>query len=126
MSGGHSAAGARRGRLVVVLAISSGIFVAELVLKLIGHGRRPADHFRDGWNVGHLWDPVLGRYGQSAKPARFHVRQAFRGKRKNEVGLTTEHTEYAEQISVSLFRWLSASSVVMTFVDPLNQPTTLA
>ena len=28
-----------------------GIFVAELALKLIGHGRRPADHFRDGWNV---------------------------------------------------------------------------
>jgi len=27
------------------------IFVAELALKLIGHGRRPADHFRDGWNV---------------------------------------------------------------------------
>ena len=28
-----------------------GIFVAELALKLIGHGRRAADHFRDGWNV---------------------------------------------------------------------------
>ncbi len=27
------------------------IFVAELALKLIGHGRRLADHFRDGWNV---------------------------------------------------------------------------
>ena len=28
-----------------------GVFIAELALKLAGHGRRPAGYFRDGWNV---------------------------------------------------------------------------
>ena len=28
-----------------------GIFIIEIVLKLISHGRRPLDYFRDGWNV---------------------------------------------------------------------------
>ena len=28
-----------------------GIFLAEIALKLVAHGRRPLDYFRDGWNV---------------------------------------------------------------------------
>ncbi|HEX8310721.1 MAG TPA: ion transporter [Chthoniobacteraceae bacterium] len=32
---------------VTVLAI----FIIEIVLKLLSHGRRPLDYFRDGWNV---------------------------------------------------------------------------
>ena len=28
-----------------------GIFIAEISLKFIAHGRRPLDFFRDGWNV---------------------------------------------------------------------------
>ena len=27
------------------------VFIAEIVLKLVAHGRRPLDFFRDGWNV---------------------------------------------------------------------------
>ena len=27
------------------------IFVAEITLKIVAHGRRPLDYFRDGWNV---------------------------------------------------------------------------
>ncbi|MCE9518422.1 MAG: ion transporter [Verrucomicrobia bacterium] len=27
------------------------IFICEIVLKLVAHGRRPLDYFRDGWNV---------------------------------------------------------------------------
>ncbi|NDA65555.1 MAG: hypothetical protein EBY09_02780 [Verrucomicrobia bacterium] len=26
-----------------------GIFLAEIALKLVAHGRRPLDYFRDGW-----------------------------------------------------------------------------
>lgn len=28
-----------------------GVFIVEIVLKLMSHGRRPQDYFRDGWNV---------------------------------------------------------------------------
>ncbi len=28
-----------------------GIFLVEIALKLIAHGRRPLDYFRDGWNI---------------------------------------------------------------------------
>ncbi len=28
-----------------------GIFLVEIALKLVAHGRRPLDYFRDGWNV---------------------------------------------------------------------------
>ena len=32
-------------------AVVLAIFVTEIALKLIAHGRRPLDYFRDGWNV---------------------------------------------------------------------------
>src|SRR5687767_11188061 len=28
-----------------------GIFVLELIIRLVGHGSRPQDFFRSGWNV---------------------------------------------------------------------------
>ena len=43
---------ARHGALLRTLdAIVIGIFVLEIALKLLAHGRRPLDFFRDGWNV---------------------------------------------------------------------------
>lgn len=39
-------------RLLATLdAVVLGIFVIEVVLKLLSHGRRPWDYFKDGWNV---------------------------------------------------------------------------
>ncbi|MBE0541875.1 MAG: ion transporter [Verrucomicrobia bacterium] len=43
---------ARHGALLQTLdAVVIGIFVVEIVLKLVAHGRRPLAFFRDGWNV---------------------------------------------------------------------------
>lgn len=43
---------ARHGPLLRLLdAAVLAIFIAEIVLKLVAHGRRPLDYFRDGWNV---------------------------------------------------------------------------
>jgi voltage-gated sodium channel len=43
---------ARHGALLQTLdAVVIGIFVLEIVLKLVAHGRRPLAFFRDGWNV---------------------------------------------------------------------------
>jgi voltage-gated sodium channel len=43
---------ARHGPLLHLLdAAVLVIFIAEIVLKLVAHGRRPLDYFRDGWNV---------------------------------------------------------------------------
>lgn len=32
-------------------ALALSVFVVEIVLKILAHGRRPLDYFRDGWNV---------------------------------------------------------------------------
>ncbi len=32
-------------------AIVLGVFIVEVILKLMSHGSRPLDYFRDGWNV---------------------------------------------------------------------------
>jgi len=37
--------------LVVINEICVGIFVIELVIRIVAYGRRPQDFFRDGWNV---------------------------------------------------------------------------
>lgn len=43
---------AKHGPLLHLLdAAVLAIFIAEIVLKLVAHGRRPLDYFRDGWNV---------------------------------------------------------------------------
>lgn len=43
---------ARHGALLRTLDnVVIGIFVLEIALKLVAHGRRPLDFFRDGWNV---------------------------------------------------------------------------
>lgn len=46
---------ARHGALLRTLdAVVIGIFVLEIALKLVAHGRRPLEFFRDGWNVFDL------------------------------------------------------------------------
>jgi voltage-gated sodium channel len=43
---------ARHGPLLHTLdAVVLAIFIAEIVLKMAAHGRRPLDYFRDRWNV---------------------------------------------------------------------------
>ena len=42
----HHGAWLRRLDIVII-----AIFVVEIALKLLAHGRRPQDFFRDGWNV---------------------------------------------------------------------------
>ena len=43
---------AQHGALLHALdTIVLAIFIAEIVLKLAAHGRRPLDYFRDGWNI---------------------------------------------------------------------------
>lgn len=43
---------AQHGALLQTLdTVVIGIFVVEIVLKLVAHGRRPLAFFRDGWNV---------------------------------------------------------------------------
>ncbi len=43
---------AQHGPLLHVLDTAVlAIFIIEIVLKLVAHGRRPLDYFRDGWNV---------------------------------------------------------------------------
>jgi voltage-gated sodium channel len=43
---------AQHGALLHALDVTVlAIFILEIVLKLVSHGRRPLDYFRDGWNV---------------------------------------------------------------------------
>ncbi len=43
---------AAHGQLLGTLdAIVLGVFIVEVILKLVAHGSRPLDYFRDGWNV---------------------------------------------------------------------------
>jgi len=43
---------AAHGSLLGVLdAVVLGVFIIEVILKLVSHGPRPLDYFRDGWNV---------------------------------------------------------------------------
>ena len=43
---------AQHGTLLHALDVTVlAVFIIEIVLKLIAHGRRPLDYFRDGWNV---------------------------------------------------------------------------
>jgi voltage-gated sodium channel len=53
-----------------------GIFIVEIALKIIAHGRRPFDYFRDGWNVfdflivALLLVPGAGSFGAVLRLAR--------------------------------------------------------
>ena len=52
------------------------IFVAEITLKIVAHGRRPLDYFRDGWNVFDFLIvalclvPATGSFGAVLRLAR--------------------------------------------------------
>ena len=68
---------ARHGELSRALnAAILAIFVAEIALKLVAHGARPVDFFRDGWNVfdclivGLCLLPVAGPFAAVLRLAR--------------------------------------------------------
>jgi voltage-gated sodium channel len=67
----------RHGRLLLALnAVIQTVFVLEIAVRLVAHGRRPLGFFRDGWNVfdfavvGLSLLPASGAFANVARLAR--------------------------------------------------------